>query len=97
MYLIGVCLVPLWLIVALMLLILDGRIGLFIIIAMPTSAVLLIAVALIRDQRKASLMEATRYRIADDLRRPLVEVVSEAEEAAKLPTYRVGGGLMRWE
>jgi hypothetical protein len=96
MYLISVCLIPLWLIVALVLLVLDGRMGLFCVIAMPSSVVLLIVVALIRDQRKASLIEARRYRIADDLRRPMAEVVAKAEADAHLPTYRLGGGLKKW-
>jgi hypothetical protein len=94
---VGLVLVPVWLFVALILLMLDGRIGMFLILAMPSSVVLLIVVALIRDQRKASLLETSRYRVADDLRRPLVEVVSEAEASAHLPTYRLGGGIKRWE
>jgi hypothetical protein len=97
MYLIALCLMPLWLVVALILLLLDGRIGLFLIIALPTSAVTLIAGAFVRDQRKASIIEAHRYRIADDLRRPLVEVVTEAESAAEKPVFRLGGDLIRWE
>jgi hypothetical protein len=97
MYLAGLVLVPLWLIVALILLILEGRIGLFLICAMPTSVIVLVAVALIRDQRKASIAESVRYRVADDLTRPMVEVVADAEVNAQRPVYKLGGGLQRWD
>lgn len=97
MYVVGLVLVPLWLIVALILLVLDGRLWLYCLVAVPTSVVVLIAVALIRDRVKPSLADRVRYRVADDLNRPLLDVVTEAEAQAHLPVYKLGGGLQRWD
>jgi hypothetical protein len=97
MHRISLCLVPLWLFVALVLLVLDGCLVLFLVCAVPSSAAVIVAIALIRDQRKASIAESRRYRVADDLGRPMADVVADAEAAAELPIYRLGGGIMRWQ
>jgi hypothetical protein len=82
----GRCLVLGWLAAALAVLGLDGRLPMFLAVLAPGSLAALAAVALVRWHRRPSrycrpaLPEP--YRVADDLRRPLVEVVAAAEREA---------------
>jgi hypothetical protein len=82
----GRCLVLGWLAAALLLLALDGRLPAFLGWAMPGSAAVLVGDALVRWQRRPSAYcrppLPDRYRVADDLRRPLVDVVAAAEREA---------------
>ena len=75
-----------WLLVALLVLGIDGRLPAFLAWVLPGSLLVLGVGALVRQQRapspytQPSLPE--RYRVADDLRRPLAEVVAVAEAEA---------------
>jgi len=75
-----------WLLVALLVLGIDGRLPAFLAWVLPGSLVVVGVDALVRQQRapspytQPSLPE--RYRVADDLRRPLAEVVAVAEAEA---------------
>jgi hypothetical protein len=75
-----------WLLAALLVLGLDGRLPAFLAWVLPGSLLVLGVDALVRQQRapspytQPSLPE--RYRVADDLRRPLAEVVAVAEAEA---------------
>jgi hypothetical protein len=75
-----------WLLAALVVLALDGRLPAFLAWAMPGSAAVLVADALVRwHQRPSAYCRPSlpdRYRVADDLRRPLAEVVAAAEAEA---------------
>jgi hypothetical protein len=72
-----------WLAAALLVLGLDGRLPAFLTCATVGSLVVLVADALVRWHRRPSLYcrpsLPDRYRVADDLRRPLVDVVAAAE------------------
>jgi hypothetical protein len=84
-----------WLLAALLVLSLDGRLPEFLVWAMPGSAAVLVADALVRWHRRPSVYcrpsrssLPERYRVADDLRRPLVDVVAAAEgEASAGPRW----------
>jgi hypothetical protein len=75
-----------WLLAALLVLGIDGRLPAFLAWVLPGSLLVLGVDALVRQQRapspytQPSLPE--RYRVADDLRRPLAEVVAVAEAEA---------------
>jgi hypothetical protein len=75
-----------WLLAALLVLGIDGRLPAFLAWVLPGSLVVVGVDALVRQQRapspytQPSLPE--RYRVADDLRRPLAEVVAVAEAEA---------------
>ena len=75
-----------WLLVALLVLGIDGRLPAFLAWVLPGSLLVLGVDALVRQQRapspytQPSLPE--RYQVADDLRRPLAEVVAVAEQEA---------------
>jgi hypothetical protein len=75
-----------WLLAALLVLALDGRLPAFLAWAMPGSAAVLAADALVRWHRRPSVYcrpsLPDRYQVADDLRRPLAEVVAAAERDA---------------
>jgi hypothetical protein len=80
-----------WLLAALLALAHDGQLLAFLAWVLPGSLLALGVDALLRQQRapspytQPSLPE--RYRVADDLRRPLAEVVAVAEqEAITAPT-----------
>jgi hypothetical protein len=72
-----------WLLAALVVLALDGRLPVFLGWVMPGSLLVLVANALARQQlappRHNWPRLPERYRVADDLRRPLAEVVAVAE------------------
>jgi hypothetical protein len=88
-----------WLAVALLVLGLDGRLGAYLLWTGLASLVVLVLAAVVRQQRvmprynRPSLPE--RYRVADDLSRPLVEVVAVAEAEADHPTLSCSG-LRKW-
>jgi hypothetical protein len=75
-----------WLLAALLVLGMEGRLPAFLAGAVPGSLLVLAVGALVRQQlapspyTQPSLPE--RYRVADDLRRPLAEVVAAAEQEA---------------
>jgi hypothetical protein len=84
----GRCLMLGWLLVALVVLAMDGRLPAFLAWATPGSALVLVLDALVRQQLapsrfcRPSLPE--RYRLADDLAVPLCMVVAVAEREAAL-------------
>jgi hypothetical protein len=75
-----------WLLVALLVLGIDGRLPAFLAWVLPGSLVVVGVDALVRQQRAPSpYTQPTlpeRYQVADDLRRPLAEVVAVAEAEA---------------
>jgi hypothetical protein len=75
-----------WLLAALALLALDGRLPLFLACATPGSVLALGINALIREQLAPSCLDEpslpARYRVADDLAQPLAVVVAVAEQEA---------------
>jgi hypothetical protein len=82
-----------WVLAALLVLGIDGRLPAFLAWVLPGSLLVLGVDALVRQQlapspyTQPSLSE--RYRVADDLRRPLAEVVAAAEqEAITAPAHR---------
>ena len=83
---VGRLLVVGWLLAALLVLALDGRLPEFLGWAIPASTLLLVADALVHWHRRPSAYcrpwLADRYRAADDLRRPLTEVVAAAAAEA---------------
>src|SRR6266511_2564994 len=84
-----------WLLAALLVLAVDGRLPGFLVGALPGSLLVLGLGALIRQQlapsrhNRPSLPE--RYRVADDLGRPLVEVIEAAEREASAACWSAGG------
>jgi hypothetical protein len=79
-----------WLLAALLVLALDGRLPAFLAWTLPGSLAVLAVGAVVRQQRapsrycRPSLPD--RYRVADDLARPLAEVVAVAERDASTVT-----------
>lgn len=75
-----------WLLVALLVLGIDGRLPAFLVWVLPGSLVVVGVDALVRQQRAPSPYTQPglpeRYRVADDLRRPLADVVAVAEQEA---------------
>jgi hypothetical protein len=82
----GRCLVVGWLLAALVVLALDGRLPAFLGWAVPGSLLLLVVEAVVRQQLAPSRYNRPalpeRYRVADDLRQPLAVVVAVAEASA---------------
>ena len=82
-----------WLLVALLVLGIDGRLPAFLAWVVPGSLLGLGVDALVRQQRAPSPSTQPRlperYQVADDLRRPLADVVAVAEqEAITVPAHR---------
>jgi hypothetical protein len=75
-----------WLLAALLVLAVDGRLPVFLAGAVPGSLLLLGVGSLVRQQLAPSRYNQPalpeRYRVADDLRRPLADVVAVAEQEA---------------
>jgi hypothetical protein len=75
-----------WLLAALLVLGMDGRLPAFLAGAVPVSLLVLGVGSLVRQQLAPSPYNRpsvpARYRVADDLRRPLAEVVAVAEQEA---------------
>jgi hypothetical protein len=75
-----------WLLAALLVLGLDGRLPAFLAWATLGSLLVLAADALVHQQLAPSRYNQPAlpecYRVADDLRRPLVDVVAAAEQEA---------------
>jgi hypothetical protein len=84
----GRLLVAGWLLSALLVLGIDGRLVLSLILSAPVTLLVLGIGALVRQQRAPSVHFAARpklpdrYRVADDLRQPLAVVVEVAEQEA---------------
>jgi hypothetical protein len=80
---VGRALVVGWLLAALLVLGQDGRLPAFLAWILPGTLAALVVSALVRQQRAPSRYNrpplSDRYRVADDLRRPLAEVVAVAE------------------
>jgi hypothetical protein len=76
-----------WLGATLVLLAMDGRLPVFLAGTAPASLLVLGLVALVRWQRRPSMLDQPsvpeRYRVADDLRLALAEVVAAAEQEAE--------------
>jgi hypothetical protein len=83
---VGRALVVGWLLAALVLLGLDGRLLVFFAWTVPGSLLILAAGALVRQQLAPSMLDRPtlpeRYRVADDLAQPLAAVVAAAEAEA---------------
>jgi hypothetical protein len=77
-----------WLLVALVVLGMDGRLPLFLAWVVPGSLLVLGVGALVRQQRAPSRYNQpsipARYQVADDLREPIAVVVAAAEREAAL-------------
>jgi hypothetical protein len=93
----GRCLVVGWLLAALVLLAMDGRLPVFLAWTTPISLLALGLRALIRQQLAPSLLDRLtlpeRYRVADDLGQPLAAVVAVAEKEATLGPQATPDGL----
>jgi hypothetical protein len=87
-----------WLLAALLVLGMDGRLPVFLAWAVPSSLLVLGVGSLVRQQLAPSCCNwpslPERYRVADDLRRPLADVVAAAEQEATTPAGQsaVGAG-----
>lgn len=86
-----------WLVAALVVLGMDGRLPAFLAVAVPGTLVLLGVGALVRQQLASSRYNRlpipppaipTCYRVADDLRQPLAAVVAAAEQDATTALVR---------
>jgi hypothetical protein len=77
-----------WLLIALVLLAVDGRLLVLLAWALPVSLLALAVGALVRWQRRPSVLGRPtvpeRYRVADDLRQPIIAVVAVAEHEATI-------------
>jgi hypothetical protein len=75
-----------WLLAALLVLGMDGRLPAFLAGAVPGSLLVLGVGSLVHQQLAPSRCNRPsvpeRYRVADDLRRPLADVVAVAEQEA---------------
>jgi hypothetical protein len=73
-----------WLVAALLVLGMDGRLPAFLTGAVPGSLLVLGVGSVVHQQLTPSRFNRPtipeRYRVADDLRRPLTEVVAAAEQ-----------------
>jgi hypothetical protein len=82
----GRALVVGWLLAALVLLGIEGQLAVFLAWATPGSLLALVVGAVVRQQRTPSMLDRPdlpeRYRVADDLRRSVAEVVAAAEYEA---------------
>jgi hypothetical protein len=79
-------LVVAWLLAAVAMLAARGALVPFLVAVVPTSAVVLVLRALVRQQRAPSPLDQPwlphRYRVADDLGQPIAAVVEAAEAEA---------------
>jgi hypothetical protein len=86
MHSVGRVLVLAWLLAALVVLGLDGRLPAFLAWTVPSSLVVLVASSVARHQLAAPKYNRPplpeRYRVADDLRQPVAAVVAVAEAEA---------------
>jgi hypothetical protein len=75
-----------WLLLALVLLGMDGQLPVFLAWTAPATLLVLAVGALVRQQRAPSMLDRPQlpepYRVADDLRQPLCAVVAAAEAEA---------------
>ena len=79
-------LVVAWLVAAVALLAARGALMPFLVAVLPGSAVALTLQALVRQQRAPSILDRPllpeRYRVADDLQKPIAAVIEAAEAEA---------------
>jgi hypothetical protein len=89
-----------WLLAALVLLGMDGRLPEFLAGAASGSLLVLRLGALVRQQLAPSRYNRPplpeRYRVADDLRHPIAAVVAVAEAEALARPQEVPDGQLRW-
>jgi hypothetical protein len=75
-----------WLLLALVLLGMDGQLPVFLAWTAPATLLTLAVGALVRQQRAPSMLDRPQlpgpYRVADDLQQPLCAVVAAAEAEA---------------
>jgi hypothetical protein len=85
-----------WLLAALLVLGMDGRLPAFLAGAVPGSLLLLGVASVVRHQLAPSRFNRPalpeRYRVADDLQQPLAAVVAAAEAEASLARQQVRDG-----
>jgi hypothetical protein len=88
-----------WLVAALVMLSVDGRLPVFLAWATPSTLLVLGVGALIRQQRAPSFLDQpslpNRYRVADDPSQPIAAVIAVAEREATLPSGPTARGLRR--
>jgi hypothetical protein len=90
-----------WLLAALLMLGMDGRLPVFLSWAVPGSLLVLGVGSLVRQQLAPSRYNRpsvpARYRVADDLREPIAVVVAVAEQDATIGRLEVPGSKgQRW-
>jgi hypothetical protein len=90
-----------WLLAALVVLGIDGRLPEFIAWAAPGSLLALALLSLVRHQLAPSILDRPplpeRYRVADDLRQPIAAVVAVAEREATAAQHQAPDGVgERW-
>jgi hypothetical protein len=85
-----------WLLAALLVLGMDGRLPVFLAGALPCSLLLFGVGSVVRHQLAPSRFNRPalpeRYRVADDLRQPLAAVVAAAEAEASLARQQMRDG-----
>jgi hypothetical protein len=85
-----------WLVTALVMLGLDGRLATFLAWATPSTLLALGVGALVRQQRAPSFLDRPplpyRYRVADDLGQPIAAVIAAAEHEATLTSGSTAPG-----
>jgi hypothetical protein len=88
-----------WLLPALVMLSVDGRLPVFLAWTIPSTLLVLGGGAVVRQQQAPSFLDQPplpyRYRLADDLSQPIAAVITAAEHEAILtsgPTVRGSGG-----
>jgi hypothetical protein len=88
-----------WLVAALVMLSVDGRLPVFLAWTTPSALLALGVGALVRQQRAPSFLDQPpfpyRYRVADDLGQPIAAVIAAAEDEAILTSGPTARGLRR--
>jgi hypothetical protein len=88
-----------WLVPALVMLSVDGRLPVFLAWATPSTVLVLGVGALVRQQRAPSFLDQPplpyRYRVADDPSQPITAVIAAAEHEATLTSGPTVRGLRR--
>jgi hypothetical protein len=90
-----------WLLAALALLAMDGRLPVFLLTAVPGTLLALAVCVLVRQHLVPSIFDRpplpARYWVADDLRQPIAAVVAVAErEATAAQQQAPDGDSERW-
>jgi hypothetical protein len=88
-----------WLVAALVMLGVDGRLPDFLAWATPSTLLVLGVGALVRQQRAPCFLDQPplpyRYRVADDPSQPIAAVIAAAEREATLTSGPTAPGLRR--